>query len=137
MAGSNIKVYVGLMEAPARPFQIVKNTAQPQAICGRGSHRPIASPMTASGTKTIARTIPASQPVEDDLGHWRNRWDVPARHAHLARRQGALPLGDGTWLGYRRFPTSEAAESEARRFAGYNFQMFGIRYVGPEFFPEY
>ena len=132
MASDNIKVYVEAMEALVAPFQRVQSRSRQTHFYDRGSHPPI-----ASSTKTIERTIPANQPVEDDLGHWRNRWLVPEKHAYLAHRQGALPLGDGTWLGYRRFPTSEAAEREAKRFADYNFQMFSIRYVGPEFFPEY
>lgn len=94
-------------------------------------------PVAAFEIGALTRPAVASQTTEDDLGHWRNRWAVPERHAHLARRQGALPLGDGTWLGYRRFPTSAAAEGEAQRFAAYNLLMFGIRYLGPEFFPDY
>ena len=120
------------MKASLQPCQNAKNGRQGPPVRGRGSHPPM-----ASATKTIERVLPADQPAEDELGHWRNRWDVPERHSHLARRQGALPLGDGTWLGYRRFPTSEAAESEAQRYSQYNFLMFSIRYVGPEFFPDY
>jgi hypothetical protein len=101
-------------------------------VCGGPSQTSI-----ASATKSVTRPDPAHQSTEDELGHWRNRWDVPEKHAQLARQQGAMPLGDGTWLGYRRFPTSEAAEQEAQRFAEYNYLMFGIRYLGPEFFPEY
>lgn len=93
--------------------------------------------VVASTTKVIERPETESLPVEDELGHWRNRWDVPEKHAHLARRQGALPLGDGTWLGFRRFPTSSEAEGVAQKFTHYNFMVFGIRYVGPEFFPDY
>lgn len=120
------------MKAPKRSFQSAEYLSVPPPICDRGSHLPV-----ASATRTIECPGAADQAVENELGHWRNRWDVPERHSHLAKRQGALPLGDGTWLGYRCFPTSDAAESEAQRFAEYNFLMFGIRYVGPEFFPEY
>jgi len=124
--------YDGVTQASNRPFQRSESPSPEQTICGRGSHLRL-----ASATQTRKRTEIADQPADDDLGHWRNRWDVPEKHSHLARRQGALPLGDGTWLGYRRFPTREAAESEAHRFAEYNFLMFAIRYVGPEFFPDY
>ncbi len=103
-----------------------------QSICGRESHL-----TRSSGSQTIERVAPADQAVANELGHWRNRWHVPEKHSQLAKRQGALPLGDGTWLGYRRFASSGAAENEARRVAEYNFLMFGISYIGPEFFPEY
>lgn len=94
---------------------------------------------TAQGaaTKTRDRAKPAPETTVDDLGHWRNRWEVPEEHAHLARAQGALPLGDGTWLGYRRFQTSEDAQEHALRHVAYNFRNFRIRYLGPEFFPDY
>jgi hypothetical protein len=89
------------------------------------------------GTTTIERPDVAPQETESDLGHWRNRWHVPDRHAHLAKQQGALPLGDGTWLGSRRFDTSEEAERHAARFIDYNRRHFDIRYLGTEFFPDY
>jgi hypothetical protein len=85
----------------------------------------------------LERAGPIQEPVDVEPGHWRNRWSVPERHAHLARQQGALPLGDGTWLGYRRFATSVGAEHHAARFADYNRRHFDIGYVGTEFFPEY
>jgi hypothetical protein len=91
----------------------------------------------ASAGKTVERPDVVPQTTEEDLGHWRNRWAVPAKHAHLARQQGALPLGDGTWLGYRRFPSSVEAEHHARKYAQHNLANFGIRYLGPEFFPDY
>lgn len=89
------------------------------------------------GTTTIERTAPVTETTDNDLGHWRNRWAVPERHAHLARQQGALPLGDGTWLGSRRFPTSEEAEKHAARFIDYNLRHFNITYLGTEYFPDY
>lgn len=92
---------------------------------------------SASSSNTITRTDIKPETTESDLGHWRNRWQVPARHAHLARQQGALPLGDGTWLGYMKFPTSEQAERHARRYVAFNLANFDIRYVGPEYFPDY
>lgn len=125
-------VYAEVMKASRRPIQGSESAFPAHAICDRQSHLRV-----ASMTRAAERTDSTDQPVDDELGHWRNRWNVPEKHSHLARRQGALPLGDGTWLGYRRFPTSGAAESEAQRFAEYNFLTFGIRYVGPEFFPEY
>jgi hypothetical protein len=91
----------------------------------------------SAGTKVLERTSPIEQTVEVEPGHWRNRWAVPTRHEHLARQQGALPLGDGTWLGYRRFESSELAEQHASRFAEYNRRHFDIGYLGTEFFPEY
>jgi hypothetical protein len=91
---------------------------------------------SSGGVKVFERAVPV-QPIDIEAGHWRNRWSVPERHAYLARRQGALPLGDGTWLGYRRFVTSVAAEHHAARFADYNRRNFDIRYLGTEFFPEY
>lgn len=87
--------------------------------------------------RTIERPETVRETVESDLGHWRNRWHVPEKHAHLARQQGALPLGDGTWLGYMKFTTSELAERHARKYVAYNLAHFGIRYLGPEFFPDY
>lgn len=119
------------MKPAKTPIQTPENTLSPPA-CGRESHL-----VVASGVKVIERPDTENRPVEDELGHWRNRWDVPEKHAHLARRQGALPLGDGTWLGYRRFPTSKEAEDVAQKFSQYNFMVFSIRYVGPEFFPDY
>ena len=92
---------------------------------------------SAAGTKVLERTKPIEQAVQAEPGHWRNRWSVPPRHEHLARQQGALPLGDGTWLGYRRFASSELAEQHAARFADYNRRHFDIGYLGTEFFPEY
>lgn len=92
---------------------------------------------SSAGAKVLERPAPAEQPVDVEPGHWRNRWSVPEQHAHLARQQGALPLGDGTWLGYRRFPTSGDAEDHAARFAEYNRRHFDIGYLGTEFFPEY
>lgn len=89
------------------------------------------------GTTTIERPAPVHETTEDDLGHWRNRWAVPERHSHLARQQGALPLGDGTWLGSRRFPTSREAERHAARFIDYNLRHFDIAYLGAEYFPDY
>jgi hypothetical protein len=90
-----------------------------------------------AASKTLARPGAKQQTTGTDLGHWRNRWQVPAKHAHLARQQGALPLGDGTWLGYMKFPTSELAERHAQKYVAYNLLNFGIRYLGPEFFPDY
>jgi hypothetical protein len=92
---------------------------------------------SSAGTQLLERTRPIEQTVEVEPGHWRNRWAVPQRHEHLARQQGALPLGDGTWLGYRRFTSSEQAEQHAARFADYNRRHFDIGYLGTEFFPEY
>lgn len=120
------------MKAVQKPFERGKGPSGQDPVCGRESHL-----TNASASKTVERIAPSDQPVADELGHWRNRWHVPDKHSQLAKRQGALPLGDGTWLGYRRFPTSDAAESEARRVSEYNFMMFGISYIGPEFFPEY
>lgn len=97
----------------------------------------VASLPAGSDSETLPRTRVASETTESELGHWRNRWEVPARHAHLARQQGALPLGDGTWLGYMKFPTSEKAEQHARKYVAYNMANFAIRYLGPEFFPDY
>lgn len=97
----------------------------------------VASLSTGSDSRTLSRAGVAPETTESDLGHWRNRWEVPARHAHLARQQGALPLGDGTWLGYMKFPTSEKAEQHARKYVAYNMANFAIRYLGPEFFPDY
>ena len=94
-------------------------------------------PDLASGAKTIERKKTRSAPVREPSGHWRNRWQVPQRYEHLAREQGALPLGDGTWLGYRRFATEKEAEEHARKYVAYNLTNFGIRYLGTEFFPEY
>jgi hypothetical protein len=132
MAGWFSYVYGGVMKPSQMQFRRGKGPTPRQLARGGASHL-----ATATATKTIERTAPTDQPVEDALGHWRNRWHVPEKHSQLARRQGALPLGDGTWLGYRRFPTSNAAEQEALRVAEYNFLMFGISYIGPEFFPEY
>jgi hypothetical protein len=89
--------------------------------------------------ETIARpeTVPDTSTDIGKLGHWRNRWQVPERHAHLARQQGALPLGDGTWLGYRRFESSDNAERHARQHIEHNLTHFEIKYLGPEFFPDY
>ena len=94
-------------------------------------------PDQASDAKTIERKKTKREPVREENGHWRNRWEVPKRHEHLAREQGALPLGDGTWLGYMKFPTSEQAERHARKYVVYNMANFAIRYLGPEFFPDY
>ncbi len=87
--------------------------------------------------KTREKTGAQLSETETGLGHWRNRWQVPEKHAHLAREQGALPLGDGTWLGYRRFETEVEAERHARKYVVYNLLNFEIRYLGPEFFPDY
>lgn len=119
------------MKRPLPPFPTLKSAGAPP-VCGRGSHL-----VTGSVTKVRERPEAAERQAEEELGHWRNRWDVPEKHAHLARRQGALPLGDGTWLGYRRFSTSQEAEDVAQKFSQYNFTVFGIRYVGAEFFPDY
>lgn len=83
------------------------------------------------------RAAPETTFTESDMGHWRNRWSVPERHAHLARQQGALPLGDGTWLGCRRFASSADAEAHAARFIDYNRRHFDIGYLGTEYFPDY
>jgi hypothetical protein len=88
-------------------------------------------------TTTIDRPDISPQETDSDLGHWRNRWSVPDRHAHLAKQQGALPLGDGTWLGSRRFDSSEEAERHAARFIEYNRRHFDIGYLGTEYFPDY
>lgn len=48
-----------------------------------------------------------------------------------------MPLGDGTWLGYMKFSTCEHAENHARKYVAYNLENFDIRYLGPEFFPDY
>ena len=90
-----------------------------------------------AGTRVLERSAPVEHPVDVEPGHWRNRWAVPQRHEHLARQQGALPLGDGTWLGYRRFESSALAEQHAAKFAEYNRRHFDIGYLGTEFFPEY
>lgn len=92
---------------------------------------------SGSAIETVTGTDTKPETTESDLGHWRNRWQVPAKHAHLARQQGALPLGDGTWLGYLKFSTSDLAERHARKYVTYNLVNFGIRYLGPEFFPDY
>jgi hypothetical protein len=97
----------------------------------------VARPPAGSNSKSVTHTTTKPEPTDADLGHWRNRWQVPAKHAHLARQQGALPLGDGTWLGYMKFPTSEQAERHARKYVAYNLANFDIRYLGPEFFPDY
>lgn len=124
------------MKAVQKAFGRGKVPSGEPSVCGRESHLTTASD-SRTVTRTIERATPADQTVEDELGHWRNRWHVPDKHSQLARRQGALPLGDGTWLGYRRFPTSNTAENEALRVSEYNFLMFGISYIGPEFFPDY
>lgn len=90
-----------------------------------------------SDVKTIPRETIRPKPVETEPGHWRNRWRVPKKHEHHARAQGALPLGDGTWLGYRKFASQAEAESHAKQHVQYNWQHFRIRYVGTEFFTEY
>lgn len=90
-----------------------------------------------SGTKTISREKVRPEPVQTEPGHWRNRWEVPKKYEHLAREQGALPLGDGSWLGYRKFPSQADAEEHAKRFVQYNWLHFQIRYLGTEFFPDY
>ena len=89
------------------------------------------------GAQVLEHDAPVDQAADIEKGHWRNRWSVPERHANFARQQGALPLGDGTWLGYRRFVTSADAERHAARFADYNLRHFEIGYLGTEFFPEY
>ena len=94
-------------------------------------------PDPTSGITTKERTRAKRKAVEHEPGHWRNRWSVPKKYETLAREQGALPLGDGTWLGYRKFATQEDAESHARKFTDYNLTNFGIGYCGTEFFPEY
>ena len=83
----------------------------------------------------IERKKTKRAPVREPVGHWRNRWEVPKKYEALAREQGALPLGDGTWLGYRRFATEKEAEEHARKYVAYNLTNFGIRYLGTEFFP--
>lgn len=90
-----------------------------------------------SNSEAVTLTDEKVETKEADLGHWRNRWQVPARYAHLARQQGAMPLGDGTWLGYMKFSTCEHAENHARKYVAYNLENFDIRYLGPEFFPDY
>ncbi len=92
---------------------------------------------SAAGMQIRDRPVPTKLHLNTELGHWRNRWSVPKRHEHLARQQGALPLGDGTWLGCRRFAASADAERHAARFADYNRRHFDIGYLGAEFFPEY
>lgn len=92
---------------------------------------------TSSASKTRERAKSGTDTAANGLGHWRNRWEVPEKHSDLARAQGALPLGDGTWLGFRRFATSEDAQRHALRHVDHNFSNFGIRYLGPEFFPDY
>jgi len=87
--------------------------------------------------ETIEKPGAAPSETKTSLGHWRNRWQVPDKHAHLAREQGALPLGDGTWLGYRKFESETLAERHARKYVVYNLLHFEIRYLGPEFFPDY
>ena len=94
-------------------------------------------PDLASGAKTIERKKTKRAPVREPVGHWRNRWEVPKKYEALAREQGALPLGDGTWLGFRRFATEKDAEAHAHQFIEYNMTNFGIRYRGTEYFPEY
>jgi hypothetical protein len=86
---------------------------------------------------TLDKTGTKPSETDTSLGHWRNRWQVPEKHAHLAREQGALPLGDGTWLGYRKFESEVEAERHARKYVVYNLLNFEIRYLGPEFFPDY
>jgi len=110
-----------------------------QFACSSAWCDAVAAARLPAGSNTDAITHPDSEveTTEADLGHWRNRWHVPARHAHLARQQGALPLGDGTWLGYMKFPTCEKAEAHARKYVAYNLANFDIRYLGPEFFPDY
>ncbi len=97
----------------------------------------VRQPDLASGTKTITRQKAAPEALRTEPGHWRNRWQVPKKYEQLAREQGALPLGDGTWLGYRRFASQADAEGHAKRFIQYNWEHFQIRYVGTEFFTEY
>jgi len=94
-------------------------------------------PDSASGAKTIDRPRAKKKAVRREPGHWRNRWKVPKKYETLAHEQGALPLGDGTWLGYRKFPTREDAEAHARKYTEYNLTHFGIGYLGTEFFPDY
>ena len=110
-----------------------------QFACSSASCDAVAAVRLPAGSNTdaITHTDTTVETTEADLGHWRNRWQVPAKHAHLARQQGALPLGDGTWLGYMKFPTSEQAERHARKYVVYNMANFAIRYLGPEFFPDY
>jgi hypothetical protein len=62
---------------------------------------------------------------------------VPAKYRDSCLEQGASPLGDGTWLGYRKFPTSEAAEQYALTRAEENARFYNTHYLGAEFFPEY
>ena len=111
---------------PEKLTNIARLTAPARAAAGGGA-----------GARTVERADSKPETTEEDLGHWRNRWQVPAKHAHLARQQGALPLGDGTWLGYMKFTTSELAERHARKYVAYNLQNFDIRYLGPEYFPDY
>ena len=94
-------------------------------------------PDLASDAKITERQKTRREPVREASGHWRNRWQVPKRYESLAHEQGALPLGDGSWLGYRRFATEKEAEEHARKYVAYNLTNFGIRYLGTEFFPEY
>ena len=89
------------------------------------------------GATTIERPQGKKETVRREPGHWRNRWKAPKRYEKLAHEQGALPLGDGTWLGYSKFPTCEDAEAHARKYTAYNLTHFGIGYLGTEFFPEY
>jgi hypothetical protein len=94
-------------------------------------------PDLASAEKIAERPKTRRKPLPSDLGHWRNRWRVPKRHERYAIEQKALPLGDGTWLGSLKFPTREAAEDRALKYVDYNLKHYGIRYLGPEFFPDY
>ncbi|MEQ1607875.1 MAG: hypothetical protein ABL956_02730 [Hyphomonadaceae bacterium] len=94
-------------------------------------------PDQASDAKTIERSRAKQKVVRAAAGHWRNRWSVPQKYEAFAREQGALPLGDGTWLGYRKFATAKDAETHARKFITYNMANFGIGYLGTEFFPDY
>ena len=97
----------------------------------------VSHPDLTSDTKLIEREKTKREPLREATGHWRNRWQVPKRYESLAREQGALPLGDGSWLGYRRFATEKDAEAHARKYVTYNLTNFGIRYLGTEFFPDY
>ncbi len=112
-------------------------------VCRKGSHSTrsrhgaVRHPDQASDAKTIEPSRAKQKAVRAAAGHWRNRWSVPQKYEAFAREQGALPLGDGTWLGYCKFATAKDAETHARKFITYNMANFGIGYLGTEFFPDY
>jgi hypothetical protein len=80
---------------------------------------------------------PALRPVGAPSEHWRNRWQVPSRYDAHMRSLGCLPLGDGTWLGFIKFPTREAAETYAATVKQENRILFDTHYLGAEPFPNY